>query len=265
MTQHLDAEVRTQAPRTEAVTDPRVADPDALGLWAFALGTFLGNLPDTGLVGRTGLTITVAVLLGGLAQLIAGLQSYRTGSTFGATSFTAFGLFWITIGMTGWLSSLHALPSVGHVALGWYLALWTVFAGILLGATPTLNRALEITVGLSCAGLSAKAVGAFTGQILFTRTGAWLLVACAVAALYTTAAQFWNNAYRRTVLPVGERSASSASPRLTGTRRTRRPAVPRRAGPCSFRRHSSACSPGTGTSQHAPHVIPGSPASAHGT
>ncbi|MFK0171607.1 acetate uptake transporter [Streptomyces sp. NPDC090306] len=207
---HPDGESRTpypdgkpRVPRPPAVVGREVASPDTLGLWAFAVGTFLGNLPDTGLVGRTGLTITVAVLLGGLAQLIAGVEAYRAGSVFGATSFTAFGLFWITIGTTDWLTALHVLAPVDHVALGWYLALWTIFAGILFGATPALNRALEITVGLSCAGLFAKAVGSFTDDILLTRTGAWLLVACAVAALYTTAAGFWNAAYRRTVLPLG--------------------------------------------------------------
>ncbi|MCZ4611047.1 acetate uptake transporter [Streptomyces sp. Lzd4kr] len=201
MSLHLDEDVRT--PHLPAVTDTRVTAPDTLGLWAFALGTFLGNLPDTGLVARTGLTISVAVLLGGLAQLIAGLQAYRADNVFGATSFTAFGFFWITIGTTDGLTGLHALPSTGHVTLSWYLALWTVFACIVFGATPTLNRALEITVGLSCAGLFAKTVGSFTDQILYTWIGAWLLVACAAAALYTAAARFWNSAYQRTVLPLG--------------------------------------------------------------
>ncbi|MFJ8187927.1 acetate uptake transporter [Streptomyces sp. NPDC096105] len=95
---------------TQGRDEPRLASPDTLGLWAFALGTSVGNLPDTGGVARAGLATCVAVFLGGGAQLLAGLQEYRTRSVFGATSFTVFGLFWITIGVTGWLTGTHLLP-----------------------------------------------------------------------------------------------------------------------------------------------------------
>ncbi|MEG8280365.1 acetate uptake transporter [Streptomyces sp. AHA2] len=184
--------------------EPRLASPDTLGLWAFALGTFMGNLPDTGQVERAGLGTGVAVFLGGGAQLLAGLQEYRTRNVFGATSFTAFGLFWITIGVTDWLTGVHLLAPTDHVTLGCYLACWTVFAFILLGATPALNRALEITVFLSGVGLLAKTVGALGSLAVLTRAGAWLLIACATAAAYTAAAQFWNTVHRRNVLPLGE-------------------------------------------------------------
>ncbi|MFI8192492.1 acetate uptake transporter [Streptomyces sp. NPDC085946] len=93
-----------QAPADQHTQDrdePRLASPDTLGLWAFALGTFMGNLPDTGRVERAGLDTCVAVFLGGGAQPLAGLRGYRTRNAFGATSFTAFGLFWITIGAFG--------------------------------------------------------------------------------------------------------------------------------------------------------------------
>ncbi|MDT0386076.1 acetate uptake transporter [Streptomyces dubilierae] len=189
---------------TQGRGEPRLASPDTLGLWAFALGTFVGNLPDTGGVARTGLATCVAVFLGGGAQLLAGLQEYRTRNVFGATSFTAFGLFWITIGVSDWLTGMHLLPPTDHVTLGWYLACWTVFAFILFGATPALNRALEIAVGLSGVGLLAKAIGAFGNLAVFTRVGAWLLIACATAAAYTATAQFWNTVHRRNVLPLGD-------------------------------------------------------------
>ena len=197
----------TENPGQSAPTSPpqaSAATPDPLGLWAFTVGAFLGNLPDTGLVAHAGLTITVAVLLGGATQLLAGLQAFRVGSTFAATAFSAFGLFWIVIGLNDWLTGLHLLPSTDLTTLGWYLIAWTVFAVLLFGAALRLNRALAVTVGLSCFGLLAKAVGCFTGQIVSTRIGAWLLIACAATALYTTAAQFWNNAYQRTVLPLGK-------------------------------------------------------------
>ncbi|MFE0872539.1 acetate uptake transporter [Streptomyces rochei] len=201
-----------QAPPVQQGRDePHFASPDTLGLWAFALGTFVGTLPDTGGVARTGLATGVAVFLGGGAQLLAGLQEYRSRNVFGATSFTAFGLFWVTIGVTDWLTGVHLLPPTDHVTLGCYLACWTVFAFILFGATPALNRALEITVGLSGVGLLAKTIGAFGNLAVFTRAGAWLLIACATAAAYTATALFWNTAYRRSVLPLGDLTRSPAA------------------------------------------------------
>ena len=187
-----------------------LASPDVLGLWAFAAGTFLGNLPDTGLVEGGGLSIVTAVLVAGLLQLLAGLAEYRTRNLFGATAFTAFGVFWIEQGVVTWLGYRGLLPATGPTATGWYLVTWTVFAVVLTVATLTLSRAVTVTVALSAVGLAAKAAGVLADPTACTRIGAWVLVACAVAALYTATAQFWNASLGRTVLPLGERPDRTA-------------------------------------------------------
>jgi transposase InsO family protein len=75
---NLDTPTATSVTRPRTTLDMQVANPDVLGLWAFALGTFLGNLTDTGQVSGGGLATGVAIFLGGLAQLLAGLQEYHT-------------------------------------------------------------------------------------------------------------------------------------------------------------------------------------------
>ena len=39
----------------------------------------------------------LALAYGGLAQLLAGMWEFRTGNTFGATAFTSFGAFWLSV------------------------------------------------------------------------------------------------------------------------------------------------------------------------
>src|SRR5213596_51786 len=74
-----------------------VADPAPLGLGAFALTTFVlsahnaGWAPDVGWIG-------LAIFYGGLAQLLAGMWEFRNKNVFGATAFSTYGGFWLSLG-----------------------------------------------------------------------------------------------------------------------------------------------------------------------
>lgn len=144
----------------------------------------MGNLPDTGGVARAGLATCVAVFLGGGAQLLAELQEYRTRSVFGATSFTVFGLFWITIGVTGWLTGMHLLPHrPRHPRL-----LPRLLDGVRLHPLRRHPRP-EPCARDHSGPVRRRPAGQDHRRLrqlaVFTRVGAWLLIACATAAAYT--------------------------------------------------------------------------------
>lgn len=69
---------------------PAVANPAPLGLSAFALTTFVLSCSNAGFIfpvgGGLDIAIGLALFYGGLVQLIAGIQEFRAGNTFGATA-----------------------------------------------------------------------------------------------------------------------------------------------------------------------------------
>src|SRR5947207_11484349 len=109
-----------------------VADPAPLGLAAFALTTFMLSghnanfIPDLIWVG-------LALFYGGLTQLLAGMWEFRNHNVFGATAFSTYGGFWMSLGVfvvlavvsksfAGDLAGAN-LPN----AVAWYLVAFAIF------------------------------------------------------------------------------------------------------------------------------------------
>lgn len=69
-----------------------------LALLAFAVTTFMLSMINANAVSihTTPVVFAVALMFGGLAQLIAGLIQLRTGNTFSGVLFAGFGAFWMS-------------------------------------------------------------------------------------------------------------------------------------------------------------------------
>src|SRR6266487_4156585 len=92
------------AERAESAA-PAIADPAPLGLSAFALTTFVLSCSNAGFifpkVGAGGdVVIGLALFYGGIVQLVAGIQEFRQGNTFGATAFCSYGGFCLALVFT---------------------------------------------------------------------------------------------------------------------------------------------------------------------
>ena len=75
-------------------TKQKVANAGPLGLLGFGMTTVLLNLHNAGVIEMSVMILAMGIAMGGLAQFIAGLMEFKAGNTFGATAFTAYGLFW---------------------------------------------------------------------------------------------------------------------------------------------------------------------------
>ncbi len=204
------------APADEPLPDDATQDhPDALGLWGFALASLFGNVTATGLLPEGALFTMSLVMIGGFVQLAAGRREHELGHTFGATSFTAFGFFWITLESSALLAQTGILPATTPASTGLYLVVWGLFAILLQAGASSLTTALRITVFLSWVGLLARGIAAFAGSTALDRVGAWFLVVCALTAAYTAAGQFLLALHGRIVLPLG--SARKPRPRRPAT------------------------------------------------
>jgi succinate-acetate transporter protein len=184
-----------------------VADPSPLGLSALALTTFLFGLVTIG-VGMGGggarLILSLALIYGGLAQLLAGMWEFRQGNTLGATWFASIGAFWLsyvvflTPGIFGMTSA-----AVSNQAHGYFLIGWAIVTAILAIASFRTTGALAATLVLLFLTLLLLGLGALTGTTSLTTIGGWLAILTALVAWYTALATLLRTTSRGAiVLPV---------------------------------------------------------------
>ncbi len=176
-----------------AAAAPAVANPAPLGLSAFALTTFVLSSANAGFIlpQGTGLTIVVGLALfyGGLVQLLAGIQEFRAGNTFGATAFCSYGGFWLAVGMillppTGIALSLGKNLST---ALGVFVLGWTIFTFLMFLATFRLTGALMAVFFFLFLTFLALTIGYLAGSsgTTWIQIGGWLGIVTALVAWYT--------------------------------------------------------------------------------
>jgi uncharacterized protein len=132
---------------------PAVANPAPLGLSAFALTTFVLSMSNAGWIfpsiGAGGAVVVgLALFYGGVVQLIAGIQEFRQGNTFGATAFCSYGGFWLALGFvllppTGIAAALVATKTLAP-GLAVFLMGWTIFTLLLLIGTLRISGALVV-------------------------------------------------------------------------------------------------------------------------
>lgn len=199
---------RVERDRTPSTTLPgfTLADPGPLGLAAFALTTFVLSFANAGLITAEPVVFGLALMYGGIAQVLAGMWEFAKGNTFGATAFTSYGAFWLSF----WYLTNHTDLSVvtGDQAshgVGLWLLAWAIFTAYMWIASFRTNLALVSVFTLLTITFVFLALGDLTTTSGLTKVGGWFGIATAVAAWYTSFAGVTNSTFKRTVLPVGAR------------------------------------------------------------
>ncbi len=180
------------------------ANPAPLGLMGFGMTTVLLNLHNAGFFPMDDLILAMGLFYGGLAQVIAGIMSFRRNDTFATTAFTSYGLFWLS------LVAIVQFGEADRVFMGWYLFLWGVFTAYMFLATLRKPRALQVVFGSLTALFLLLAVGDFWGLGTVTEIAGWVGIFCGTSAMYLAAAEVLNEAEGRTVLPIGAPSPAPA-------------------------------------------------------
>src|SRR5712691_6278061 len=121
------------AERSEAAAT--TANPAPLGLSAFALTTFVLSSANAGILSAPNIVLGLALFYGGIVQVLAGLQEFRQGNTFGATAFCSYGGFWLALGSVFvpafGIAAAYTKSADLHTALGYFLLGWTIFTGMM--------------------------------------------------------------------------------------------------------------------------------------
>jgi len=189
------------------------ADPAPLGLAAFALTTFMISghnatfIPDLIWVG-------LALFYGGLVQLLAGMWEFRNRNVFGATAFSTYGGFWMSVGIFVVLAEVSKSFAAGlsganlSNGLAWFFVAFAIFNTYMLFWSARVSAAvfgvfltLEITEILLAIGNFMEAHG--HANSTWVHAGGWAGIVTAAVAWYTSAAGVVNGMSGRVVLPVG--------------------------------------------------------------
>ncbi len=179
------------------------SNPAPLGLMGFGMTTVLLNIHNAGIFALGTMILAMGVFYGGIAQVIAGIQEWKKNNTFGATAFTSYGLFWLTlVGLLvfpkfGW----GAEPETGAEVA--YFIMWGLFTlGMFIG-TLKLNRALQVVFSTLVILFFMLAISFYTGNELLLKITGIEGIICGASAVYTALAEVINEVYGRTIAPIG--------------------------------------------------------------
>ena len=155
-------------------------------------------------------------------QAIAAIVSFRARDGVAVAVHAAWGSFWTAWGFMRLLVALHVLPQVPLGAVDgsfgfWFIALTLVtgFAGL---ASLAQSSMLFLTLGALTAGAALTAAGLFAGSLSVDRAGGWLFVISAAAGWLTAGAMMLEQAFGRTIIPVGKWSNAANIPLRRPTR-----------------------------------------------
>ncbi|HTH14971.1 MAG TPA: acetate uptake transporter [Spirochaetia bacterium] len=190
-------------------TNDNTANPAPLGLLGFGMTTILLNIHNAGITPLTSAILGMGIFVGGLAQVIAGVQEWKKNNTFGATAFTAYGFFWMALVAVWTLPKMGVATASDDVTMGFFLAVWGLFTLGMFVGTFRLNRMLQVVFGtltllfilLSCKDFLAAA-GSEASTPVAIAAGIIGLI-CGLSALYGALAQVLNEVYGKSVLPLG--------------------------------------------------------------
>jgi len=193
----------TQEIATDVHVMDRTANPTPLGFTGLGLSAVLLSLSYIGVYPVDSMIVSMAMFLGGFAEVFAGIMAWKKGSVFGGTAFCAFGLFWFS------LASLLLLPAAGlieaptPISIAAYLFIWGVYTFVLLIATLKLGSKaiMFIFMTLFLLFMLLAIVNATENAGLLVIAG-YVGLIVGFAALYTALAIVLNDAYGRTVAPV---------------------------------------------------------------
>ena len=191
-------------PEQTLTINENTGNPAPLGLLGFGMTTVLLNLHNAGFYELNSMIIGMGIFMGGLAQLLAGFQEWKKNNTFGATAFTAYGGFWLSL-VALWLipkTQIGLSYKSSETAVAWYLLTWGIFTLFMFIATLKLNRLLQ-TIFLTLTILFfLLAISDFTGNATLKLVAGYEGIICGLSAFYGCVAQVVNEVYKKTILPV---------------------------------------------------------------
>ncbi len=179
-------------------------DTAPLALCAFGTTIFMLSMVNATAVTVAALPIVfaVALMFGGLVQLIAGIGQFRIGKVLTGVIFSGFGGFWLSLfAYAEWMAKAVPAAQQGH-ALGLMLYAFGIFAVVCTLACFRSSVMVVVAMLVVIAALFLSAAGNYGANLTLIHWGGYVGLAVAGLAFYLAAAELCELVYGRAVLPV---------------------------------------------------------------
>jgi len=181
----------------------KTANAAPLGFTGLGLAAVLLSLSYIGIYPVESMIVSMAIFLGGFAQVFAGIMCWKKGDVFAGTAFSAFGLFWFS------LAGLLIMPAIGWAeassgtAMAAYLFIWGVYTFVMLIVTMKIGiRALQfVFVTLFLLFILLAVVNA-TGSTGLLVIAGYVGLIMGLGALYTALGMVMNEIHGKTIIPL---------------------------------------------------------------
>ncbi|WP_292391891.1 acetate uptake transporter [Methanosarcina sp. UBA5] len=181
----------------------KTANAAPLGFTGLGLAAVLLSLSYIGIYPVESMIVSMAIFLGGFAQVFAGIMSWKKGDIFAGTAFSAFGLFWFS------LAGLLVMPAIGWAeassgtAMAAYLLIWGVYTFVMLIATMKIGvHALQFVFFTLFLLFILLAVVNATGSTGLLVVAGYVGLIMGLGALYTALGMVMNEIHGKTVIPL---------------------------------------------------------------
>lgn len=186
-----------------------LAAPSILGLFGFAGATFMVAAHLAGWYGTDRTTLFLApfaATFGGLAQFLAGMWAVKARDGLAYAMHGTWGAFWMAYGVLYLLFATGTLrePAGVFPALAFWFAILAAVTWAGAFASLATNVGLMSVLTLLAAGSTLMAVALFTGGRILRIVSGYVFMASALCAWYTASALMIEEAFGRSVLPLGK-------------------------------------------------------------
>lgn len=196
--------------------------PAALGLAAFALPLFIWGAINAGFFSQADryFLIPVAIFYGALVLGAAGAWALRRMDWQFAAVAGTYAAFWLTYGVTLWMQrqGMLDLGADNDYLMGIFFVSWSVAGCYLwLASMPREDFALSgVLLGMA-ATLVLMTIASYSGVDGVFKAAGWVGLVTAVLAWYTSAADAFNSALDRMILPTRPAPLGAAWHRIEHT------------------------------------------------
>ena len=188
-----------------------MSDPTALGVFGLALVCLVASSQKLGLTSGTPFLLPWTIFLGSLAQIWASSIDFKKGNYFGAVALGTYGLFWMAMAFhwglqlaisLEWLAPIKALADTRQVGVA-FLG-YMVFSIFIMVAAMEANKCFFAILALINVLFFSLAMASFQVMpALFSDIAAYAELFISFLGFYACGANFLNNFFGRTVLPLG--------------------------------------------------------------
>lgn len=181
------------------------ADPGHWAVFAFATTSFMLGFVNSNWISASAVFIVlpVALIFGGLIQLIVAILEVVRGNTFGACVFGTYGPFWIIYGLYVEFFSSGVSKASAGTAVALFLAMFAVMTFFFVIASFRTDWVLVAVFVLIDAALILLAIGSGLPNTTATHIGGYITIAFAVLAWYHALGGLVAGTFGRAFLPQG--------------------------------------------------------------